>query len=291
MLDCPEIARVGPVGDLAMPILNRPISLYETRGIGISTGLSAWRHANLPLVTFTWFMRGGESITDGLGIALQEIYFLECLFDRYRPKSIFVIGNSWGWSTLGLSLINPQARVVAIDAGLGQNSLEGLDFTNRVAHEEKLNLIAVKASSPHDVSGVLAREFAAPVDFAFIDGYHTEQQVALDFAAIQPSAAADAVYLFHDVLQFALAPGVARAAASVDLPWFTLEGTTSGMAVLFDPARNPDVAQAIAPFRASDAAKAIMDREVYKVTHRRWLKWRRSFDKRVKRVKSLLGAS
>ena len=62
------------------------------------------------------------------------------------------------------------------------------------------------------------------------------------------------------------------------------------MAVLFDPARQPDVAQAIAPFRASDAAKAIMDREVYKATHRRRLKWRRSFDKRVNRLKSLLGA-
>lgn len=272
-----------------MPILNRLVSLYEKRGIGIAAGLSPWRHANLPQVTFTWFMRGGESITNGLGIAMQEIYFLECLFDRYRPKSIFVIGNSWGWSTLALALINPQARVVAIDSGFDQNSLEGLEFTNRVAREERLNLVAVKAASPHDVPAVLAKEFADPVDFAFIDGYHTEQQVGLDFAAIRPAAAADAVYLFHDVLEFKLSPGVERAAASVGLPWFTLEGTTSGMAALFDPARQPEVAQAIAPFRASDAAKAIMAHEVYKATHRRRLKWRRSVDKRVKRVKRLLG--
>ena len=271
-----------------MPILNRLVSYYETRGIGISAGLNPLRHANAPYVAFTWFIRDGESLTGGLGISLQEIYFLECLFDRYRPKSIFIIGNSWGWSTLGLSLINPQARVVAIDSGHDQNSLEGLDFTNRVAHEEKLNLTVVKASSPHDVSGVIAKEFGGPIDFAFIDGYHTEHQVGLDFAAVRPSAAADAVYLFHDVLEFKLAPAIARAAASVDLPWFTLESTTSGMGILFDPARQPDVAQAITPFRASDVAKPIMDREVYKAKHRHRLKWRRSFDKRVGRLKILL---
>jgi predicted O-methyltransferase YrrM len=272
-----------------MPILNPLISLYERRGIHIATGFSPWRYANLPKVAFTWFLRGGACLTNGLGISSQEVYFLECLFEGFRPSRIFVIGNSWGWSTLAVALLNPQARVVAIDSGFDDNALEGLAFTNQVAEEERLNLKVVKATSPGDVPGVLTAEFDGPVDFAFIDGYHTKEQVYLDFAAIRPLATADAVYLFHDVLEFGLEPGVARAAAVIGQPWHVLDGTSSGMAILLDGERRPEVMRAIAPFRASDAAKSLLAHEVYKSTHRRRLKWRRSIDKRVRRVRQALG--
>jgi pimeloyl-ACP methyl ester carboxylesterase len=272
-----------------MPILNRLVSLYEKRGIGIAAGFSPWRYANLPQVNFTWFLRNGKSLTNGLGIAPQEVYFLECLFEVYRPKTIFVIGNSWGWSTLALALLNPKARIVAIDAGFDENSLEGLAFTNRVATEEKLDIKVVKAVSPQDVPAVLKAEFAGPVDFSFVDGYHTKEQVYLDFAAVRPGASSDAVYLFHDVQEFNLGEGVARASAEAGVPWLPLEATTSGMAVLYDPARHPAIAGAIAPFRSSADARAVLAHEVYRATHRRRLKWRRSFDKRVRKLKELLG--
>ena len=106
--------------------------------IRISTGLNPCHFGNLPSAAFTWFIKDGESLTNGLGIAMQEVYFLECLFARLKPKSIFIIGNSAGWSSLALALLNPQARCVAIDAGFDRNALDGLDFTNRVA-ERKLN--------------------------------------------------------------------------------------------------------------------------------------------------------
>ena len=47
------------------------------RGIEISTGLNPCHFDNLPQATFTWFIRDGASLTNGLGIAMQEIYFLE----------------------------------------------------------------------------------------------------------------------------------------------------------------------------------------------------------------------
>src|SRR5262245_39672008 len=115
-----------------MPILGKLVSLYESRGIGIATGLAPWRHANLPQTNATWFIRDGKSVTVGLGISSLEVYFLECLFAEFRPASIFIIGNSWGWSTLALALINPQARVVAIDAAYEGGIDEGMALTNRI---------------------------------------------------------------------------------------------------------------------------------------------------------------
>src|SRR5258708_27954087 len=116
-----------------MPILKRLTGLYESRGIHISTGLNPCHFGNLPQVNFTWFIKDGESLTNGLGIAMQEIYFLECLFAALHPRNVFVIGNSARWRSLALALINPAARIGAIDAGFDRNAVEGLGFPHRIA--------------------------------------------------------------------------------------------------------------------------------------------------------------
>lgn len=79
-----------------------------------------------------------------------------------------------------------------------------------------------------------------------------------DFEAIHPHATGDAVYLFHDVLDWKLADGVERAATALDQPWFALHGTSTGMGILFDPERRPDVARAISPFRGSEADEQLL---------------------------------
>lgn len=122
-----------------MPVISRLVALYQSRGIDIVTGLNPSHFDNYPAAAFTWFIRDGESLTNGLGIALQEIYFLECLFARFRPARLFVIGNAIGWSTLALALLNPDARVLAIDAGTDRNAREGIEFTNAVARDEGLS--------------------------------------------------------------------------------------------------------------------------------------------------------
>src|SRR5215471_18044848 len=57
-----------------MPILPRLVNLYEKRGIQISTGLNPSHFSNAPLAPFAWFISEGKSLTNGLGISLQEIY-------------------------------------------------------------------------------------------------------------------------------------------------------------------------------------------------------------------------
>src|SRR5216683_956673 len=241
-----------------MPILKRLTRLYESRGIHISTGLNPCHFGNLPQVNFTWFIKDGESLTNGLGIAMQEIYFLECLFAALHPRNVFVIGNSAGWSSFALALINPAARVVAIDAGFDRNALEGLDFTNRVAAEEGLDLRAVQAVSPDGIAAVAGAHMTGPIDFAFIDGFHAQDQVVRDFTALRAHAAADCVYLFHDVHQFKLQPGIEEIARLSGLSWQLLLGTPSGMAMVYDAALCPGLADEIAPFRAHDEALALL---------------------------------
>ena len=96
-----------------------------------------------------------------------------------------VIGNALGWSTLALAALLPESRVVALDAGFDRNSLEGLALTNRIAAAAGWNARAVKGVSPGDVAGVVKAELGGPVDFAFIDGLHTNAQIVLDHAAVE----------------------------------------------------------------------------------------------------------
>lgn len=272
-----------------MPILKRLTGLYESRGIRISTGLNPCHFGNLSQANFTWFIKDGQSLTNGLGIAMQEVYFLECLFATLRPKNLFIIGNSAGWSSFALALLNPSARVVAIDAGFDENALEGLDFTNRVAREEGLDLRAVQAVSPDGVAAVAASQMTGAIDFALIDGYHTKEQVVRDFAALRPHADPACVYVFHDVHEFKLQPGIEEIARLSGLSWQLLLGTPSGMAVVYDARLCPTLAEEITPFCAHEEALVLLEAEVWKSRHRRRHRLRRSIAKRVGWLRGRLG--
>lgn len=264
-----------------MPIIARLASLYESRGIHISTGLNPSHFGNFPMAPFTWFFKNGESVTNGLGIALQEVYFLECLFARFRPQRLFAIGNSAGWSSLALALLNPEARVLAIDAGFDRNALDGIGFTNRVAEEEDLPVRVVEGRSPEDVPRVLRAAAMGPIGFTFIDGHHSIAQVQLDFRAVRAHAAPDCVYLFHNVASFALHSGIERITRDSGLAAQLLLGTTSGMAIVYDRTRCPLALGDIAPFIASPEAVALIEDAAWSRRHRHLARWRRSLKKRL----------
>jgi predicted O-methyltransferase YrrM len=266
-----------------MPIIARLAALYERRGIRIATGLNPKDFGGFPHAPYTWFVKHGESLTEGLGIALQEVYFLECLFERFRPKTIFAIGNSLGWSTLALALANPDARVLAIDAGLDRLARDGIEFTNRVAAEEGLDVRVAAGKSPDDVARIV-RDAALPaIEFAFIDGYHAVEQVVADFGAVSTVAAPGCVYLFHDVANFALTPGIEGIAAAAGLAWRALPGTTSGMAIVYDPASPPPLDD-IAPFTGDPEAMLAVADAAWRHRHRHLARWRRSLRKRLGRM-------
>ncbi|MEP0339229.1 MAG: class I SAM-dependent methyltransferase [Alphaproteobacteria bacterium] len=267
-----------------MPIINKLHELYEGLGFSVSSGLSPSHLDGCIEAPFTWLLKDGESFTNGLGISMKEVYFLECLFDGWRPKTGFLIGNSFGWSALAVGLLNPKARIVAIDAGFDANSLTGLEMTNTLARQEGLNLTAVQAVSPEGAAGVMAEQFDGPIEFCFIDGLHTNEQVVKDFKAVQPHLAKDALVLFHDVVMWNMNPGMAEIARIAGAAPELLYGTCSGMAALYF-GDDPAVRRTLATFHGNARAREIMQAMPHQRRFRHFYRWKRSFNKRFGRDK------
>ena len=272
-----------------MPVLSRLVDIYESRGFRVSSGLNPVHIQNYALAPSTWLIKEGSSYTNGLGIGLQEVYFLECLFADFNPKNIFIVGNSLGWSTVALSLINSSAHVVAIDDGSDQNALEGINFTNTIAAEEGLNLQVVQGRSPEDVGPAIDHNFEDQVDFVFIDGCHTNDHIVIDFKAIQEKASPDCVYLFHDVHQFNLAPGFQRILSDSGLTGRILLSTPSGVGIAFNPNSTPAVARAIEAFDVDAETIAVIQKEAWQARHRHLTRYRRSLIKRLNSLRRLFG--
>jgi predicted O-methyltransferase YrrM len=235
-----------------MPIIADLIEVYEDEGIEISTGLNSWHLKNAAEAPFTWFFRGGKKLTQGLGIALQEVYLVETIFESWRPKNMLVVGNSYGWSTLALALANRAGRTLALDTGADVQSVAGIQITNKIAKKRGLDCYAVAAPSPGGVAPAVARELKGPVEFAFVDGEHSRDAVARDLDAIRAVATPDCVYLCHDVLNFDLRPPVADFAARHGLAHTILTRTPSGMALVHPDPAPPALAPALRAFAGSE---------------------------------------
>jgi hypothetical protein len=218
-----------------MPVLPQLFRFYRDHNCLPLVGLSPTQFGSFPLAPYTWMIKDGKSFTQGLGISMQEMYFLECLFAAFRPANVFAIGNSFGWSTLALGLMNPQAKVVAIDAGYDINSIEGIDLTNTISREHGLNCKVLQRTSPPDVDAVVEAEFNSPLDFVFIDGAHTNEAVLADFRAIHPFGGRRCLFAFHDVRDCDLFEAFETAKETSGLDGYVLDGTSSGIGVLFAP--------------------------------------------------------
>ena len=182
----------------------RLIELYENHGYTVQSSLSPSHFPgfNLAEIPFTYIFRGNKQVCKGGGISLAEIYFFEALFENYKPNSLFVIGNAFGWSTLALALLNPSSKVVAIDMCPRPEEREGIKVTNTIGEKVSANVVARIGTSPNDVEAIVTSEFSNNLDFVFIDGGHTNEQLLQDFTASQKFASDNCVYVFHDVINF-----------------------------------------------------------------------------------------
>jgi predicted O-methyltransferase YrrM len=74
---------------------------------------------------------------------------------------------------------------------MAKKLIEVLDISNNVSLEI--------GWSPDDTGGIIERNFGSDkLDFAFIDGGHTQAQIDADVKAVYPYLADDAILLFHD---------------------------------------------------------------------------------------------
>ena len=248
-------------------MMNSPVAkmirLYKDEGYTIRTGLNPCHFSGAAHAPFTVLFDGTHVATTGWGISLQEVYCFEQLFASWSPRTILIVGNGFGWSSLLLSLLNPQAQVVVLDAAVELDTpqhpyIDGIALTNKIAAREKLNLRVIKGFSPQAVPSVVEEHLDGSVDFAFIDGLHTETQQALDFEAIFPYAAPDAVFVFHDVINWKMEAGFKRLLSVTPPPqnassrshWnaVLLHRTPSGMGMIYSDGAREKVADVLTVF-------------------------------------------
>ena len=182
----------------------RLIELYENHGYTVQSSLSPSHFPgfNLAEIPFTYIFRDNKQVCKGGGISLAEICFFEALFENYKPNSLFIIGNAFGWSTLALAILNPSSKVVAIDMCPRPAEREGIRVTNIIGEKVSADVVARIGTSPNDIEAIVTSEFSDKLDFVFIDGGHTNEQLLQDFQESQKFASEKCVYVFHDVINF-----------------------------------------------------------------------------------------
>ncbi|MBM3531596.1 MAG: hypothetical protein FJX60_01000 [Alphaproteobacteria bacterium] len=149
------------------PLSSTLVQLYERHGVEVLSSVAplVWvtlaTHKDKPPVEppndrlFTYLYVDDRMVSNGGGLHMTEVYLLECLATVLSPERIFIIGNAYGWSTLGLALAFPKAKVVAVDDGRAFGSRAGIDWTNRTAKTEGLDVTVVSGSSPCDVGRIV----------------------------------------------------------------------------------------------------------------------------------------
>jgi len=210
-----------------LSILPKLNEIYRSAGLHPLTGHSSKHMYDWMDAPFTRFF-DGAGIVGCAGLSLYEIMFLEPLRSLIDPKSILVIGNAHGWSTIALALIFPQAKIVAIDPDQG-----GVDLTNRLAKANGLSIEVVTAFSPDGVKPACATHLPGAVDLTLIDALHTNEAIKVDFAAAAEVSAPNALYLFHDVINWRMTAGLKDIQQSSGLNARILTRTPSGMAAVY----------------------------------------------------------
>lgn len=208
--------------------------LYERVGLRPLTGYSPYHMFNWRDAPFTRF-KEGNSLRGCAGLSVHELMMLDGCADLVRPAQVLVLGNSWGFSTLALALMFPNARVAAVDI-----AEPGVKLTNELAAKAGLDVTAVVGRTPDDVHGLIAAAgMTSPVDYVLIDAEHTSEAIVRDFSAVRKIASDDCLYVFHDVINHHMINGFDAIVDSTGFEGIVLTRSASGMAMLsrqFDPA-------------------------------------------------------
>ena len=240
------------------------VALYEKCGLSVQSSLSPAHFPgfNLAEIPFTYIYDGDEKLSKGGGISLSEIAFFEAVFEHYHPRNILVIGNSLGWSTLALGLMNPVSRIVAIDLCPREAERKGIDITNMLGKYLRADVLAVEGRSPDAIRPVVEDKFEGLLDFVFIDGGHTNEQMQRDFDACRAMANRDCVYVFHDVINFQMTPAFESIAnANQDLISSILYRTPSGMGISYPGTLGEVLEPVVFAFSESDQRKEALWQE------------------------------
>lgn len=250
-----HLSRYGELGEV-MPVVNDLISMYKGDGFRVTGGFSPHHFGGItPLnIPFMYLYRDDKLFSNGAGMAISEIALLEEFCHVIRPKSIFIIGNAFGWSALALALINPDACVISMDGCFDLAGEFGLDLTNKLAGIHGMdNVSAIKGVSPVDVGRIISEYIGADgVDLFLIDGEHTNDAQRRDFEACYAASKASSVFLFHDVINYGMVSGFKDIVASKSMIGKILHRTPSGMAVCTRESHYPNIEDVVDAFSCEE---------------------------------------
>lgn len=217
-----------------MSILPRLLAAYRNAGYEPLTGYNPYHFGDYMDAPFTRFAHEGQ-LVGMAGLALQEIMFVEGLREYLKPKSILVIGNAHGWSTIALGLTFPNAAIVAVDP-----NQVGNDLTNRIAADCGLNIKATTGFSPADVPAVIRDGFGPQIDLCLIDAVHDNPHLTADLGVVKPLLSPQGVVLMHDVINWNMIAALKNFLAVDGINGRLLTRTASGMAVAWQGAPSDD---------------------------------------------------
>ncbi len=172
------------------------LKAYEEEGYSVHIGNNHYFPAAL--------VKDQQFVSVGGGMSVQGISFFHFLSTFWQPKSIYLIGNAFGCSSLNFAAIFPHTILDAIDAEVeGEENSLGSELTKRIAHKHLQNLQLFKGFSPQDISSC-RRSSHQTYDIGIIDGYHHPDQAEKDFKGLLPYLNDNALIYYHDAGMFGL---------------------------------------------------------------------------------------
>lgn len=255
------------------PVFLRLSRIYRQAGYDLRINLNPAFFSGWGDSLFCVLYKDGKPLsTGGGGISLSELNFFECLRSAIDCTSLFVIGNSGGWSTLALSFLWSDAEVVAIDCGMLErpNKLfETLDYdrhrgdtksdfgivlTNELAAAHHLKAKVVLGMSPQDLPRVIHDNCPAPPQLVFIDGGHSNEQLIKDFEGLQDLVDPNCLFVFHDVVNWHMQKGFQHCCRISGREGRILWRTSSGIAILLPP-NTPEAVREVVDAFSEDEEK------------------------------------
>ena len=174
---------------------------YKENGMEIYGGFSPFISNSIPFGLCNFVEKDNVLMSSSGGIANDEAVLMHCICQELKPKKILVIGNSYGFSTLFLSLTNPESTTVAFD----KFRVKGIELTSKLVKGLPKTHV-IKASTPDDIPHIIDKYFGGTVDFVLIDAVHTNEMQTREFMILDEFISSSGIVVFHDVLSCNLLP-------------------------------------------------------------------------------------
>lgn len=172
-------------------MLYRTLKSYDKFGYKIDVGKPS------RLYSILIDKKNKRSIDASGGITITDAFVFLAMERLIKPYNIFIIGNAFGLSTFFLAELFPNANIDVIEAEIeGFEVKTGSKLTNLINKEFFGNVNLTIGYSPKDIEKAVN---ANKYNLVFFDGYHTNEQLLLDFNGMLPYLDENCVLYFHDI--------------------------------------------------------------------------------------------